>query len=399
MRVLQLCPKPPFPASDGGTLAMHSVTEGLLKTGQEVRVLSIETEKHPFRKDELPPSYLGATKAEAVFVDTRVKLFPAFTALFSASAYVANRFYSEAFSMKLEKVLQEETFDIIQLESLYMAPYLDVIRRHSKAKIVLRAHNVESALWKRRTASEKNVLKRTWFRNLTKKLARYEAEVLRAVDALVPITPEDAAAFSRMLKGASHPVHVLPFAMRPPTIQPGVVRPDTVFHIGAMDWAPNEEGVAWLVKEVWPRVLAKRPGATLHLAGKQLEKNDTRFSGKNITVHGEVGDAFEFMGSYAVMAVPLLGGGGMRVKLVEGMALGKPIVTTTIGAEGTGVKSDRHLLVTDTPGAFAEALCLLLEEPGRAAVLGENAKAFVASNFSLAAASEKLNDFYASLLT
>jgi polysaccharide biosynthesis protein PslH len=223
--------------------------------------------------------------------------------------------------------------------------------------------------------------------------------VLRAVDALVPITPEDASAFSRMLKGASHAVHVLPFAMRPPTIRPGIVLPNTVFHIGAMDWAPNVEGVNWLVKEVWPRVLAKMPHATLHLAGKQLEKTDERFNGKNITVHGEVGDAFEFMGSYAVMAVPLLGGGGMRVKLVEGMALGKPIVTTTIGAEGTGVKSDRHLLIADTPGAFAEALCLLLEEPGRATALGENAKTFVASNFSLAAASEKLNDFYASLLT
>ncbi len=399
MRVLQLCPKPPFPASDGGTLAMHSVTEGLLKTGQDVRVLSIETDKHPFRKNELPSPYLEATKAEAIFVDTRVKLFPAFTALFSASAYVANRFYSEAFSEKLEKVLQEEPFDIVQLESLYMAPYLDVIRRSSKAKIVLRAHNVESALWKRRTVSERSLLKRAWFRNLTNKLARYETKVLHAVDALVPITPEDAAAFSRMLKGAPHAVHVLPFAMRPPTIRPAVVLPGTVFHIGAMDWAPNVEGVSWLVKEVWPRVIARMPGAALHLAGKQLEKSDMRFSGRNITVHGEVDDAFEFMGGYAVMAVPLLGGGGMRVKLVEGMALGKPIVTTTIGAEGTGVKSDRHLLIADTPGAFAEALCLLLEEPGRASALGENAKAFVASNFSLAAASEKLNDFYASLLT
>jgi len=164
MRILQICPKPPLPAVDGGALAMHAVTEGLLQAGMSVKVLAIATEKHPFLPDKISAEYKSATGIETVFIDTGVKYIPAFLNLFSSSSYNVNRFYSVEFANKLKSVLEKETFDIIQLESLFVAPYLYMIRQFSKAKVVLRAHNVESKLWERRAEQENQSLKKRWFK-------------------------------------------------------------------------------------------------------------------------------------------------------------------------------------------------------------------------------------------
>ena len=397
MRILQLTPKPPLPALDGGALAMNSVTEGLLQSGHEVRILCIETRKHPFMPEKIPGKYKQETRIEAVPVNTDVALFSAFTNLFSSSSYNVDRFYSENFARRLTEILREENFDIVQIESLYMMPYFDTIRKVSEAKIILRAHNVESKLWERRTALEKNPLKKKWFRHLTKNLAAFEKLAFEKADGIVPITPEDEKTIREMM-AVKKPMLVLPFAMKLPEKNPGdPAKPFTVFHIGAMDWSPNTEGVQWLVKKVWPMVIEKIPAAELHLAGRNLVADDLNYSGKNIFVHGEVENAYAFMNEYAVMTAPLLTGGGMRVKLVEGMALGKAIVTTTIGAEGTAAEDEKQLMIKDSPGEFAAAVCQLLNNPIFARGLGDRAKEFAKTNFEAEEASKKLTDFYSSL--
>lgn len=397
MRILQLTPKPPLPAVDGGALAMNSVTEGLLQSGNEVRVLCIETKKHPFLPEKIPAKYKQDTRIEAVPVKTDINLFSAFLNLFSSSSYNIDRFYSETFAKKLSGILTEENYDIVQIESLYMMPYFETIRKASKAKIILRAHNVESKLWERRTALEKKPLKKKWFRHLTKNLTQYEKLAFEKADGIVPITPEDEKTIAGMIT-AQKPMLVLPFAVKLPEKDPEAgARPFTVFHIGAMDWNPNIEGVQWLVKEVWPEVISKIPSAELHLAGRSLDPDDLNYYGKNIVVHGEVENAYDFMHEYAVMTAPLLTGGGMRVKLVEGMALGKAIVTTTIGAEGTGAADEKQLMIKNSPREFATAICQLLNNPIFARGLGDRAKEFAKTNFEAGEASKKLTEFYRSL--
>jgi glycosyltransferase involved in cell wall biosynthesis len=399
MRILQLCSKPPLPSVDGGTLAMLAAANGLLACGNELKILAIATDKHPFLPEKISPEFKSSTSIESVFIDTIVKRKEAFINLFSETSYIITRFYSIEFEQKLISILSENKFDIIQLESLFLAPYFDVIRKFSKGKIVLRAHNVESELWKRRTAQEKNPLYKTWFKNLTKKLSRFEKDILNKVDALVPITKEDEKMFSEMLGEKKISTHVLPFAMKSPELNSRIIpKRNSVFHIGSMDWAPNSEGVNWLVKEIWPLVLAKNPNAELHLAGKGLRKEDENYSGQNITNHGEVKNAFDFMNEYSVMTIPLLSGGGMRVKLVEGMFLGKPIVSTSIGAEGTAVVNEQNILIENSPEKFADAICKLLSDDSFAKKLGDQAKIIAQSDFEIVSASKKLTDFYTTLL-
>lgn len=399
MRILQLTPKPPVPAVDGGALAMNSVTESLLSAGHEVKVLCIETKKHPFLPAKISDEYKNATRIEAVFIDTSIKITSAFTNLFSSSCYNVDRFYSQEFADKLTEILEKEHFDIVQLESLYMMPYYSIIRNITMAHIVLRAHNVEAHLWNRRTMQEKNVVKKKWFAHLTKNLFEYETKAFTIVDGILPITAEDERTITEMTKGNIRSIEVLPFSMSlPKIIAENKPKPFSVFHIGAMDWQPNIEGVIWLVSEVWPKVIAAIPHAELHLAGREFPADDERFRGKNIFVHGEIANAFEFMNEYSIMTVPLLTGGGMRVKLVEGMALGKAIVTTSIGAEGTNTENEKQLMIKNSAGDFAIAVCQLLNNEIFARELGHRAKDFAKTHFDSAAASKKLTDFYSNLL-
>lgn len=395
MRVLQLCNKPPS-GSDGGALAISAVTAGLLDAGCEVTILAIETAKHPLTEKQFRAGANKTADVNAVFVDTRVKVFPALRNFFNTRSYNIDRFYSPAFAAALAETLQQHTFDIIHLESLYMTPYLEVIRKHTKTPVVLRAHNVEYLLWQRQAAVAGNALKKRYFRFLASRLEQYEKTVLTTVDGIACITPEDETVFRELAPAV--PVCCIPYALPLPEKTAAASKANTVFHIGAMDWQPNIDGINWLLENVWPLVIAKQPDAELHLAGRNM---DTSWQAKKTTgvfFHGEVPDATAFMNSYNILAVPLLSGGGMRVKVVEAMALGKAIVSTATGAEGIAAKNGTHLQLADTAAAFAAQLLALLQNQEQAGALGEAARQFAAENFGRTRITGKLLDFYSRLL-
>lgn len=395
MRVLQLCNKPPS-GSDGGALAISAVTAGLLDAGNEVTVLAIETAKHPLTEKQFAAGTGKAVEVKAVFVDTRVKALPALGNFFNSRSYNIDRFFSPGFAAALGETLQQHTFDIIHLESLYMTPYLEVIRKHTKAPVVLRAHNVEYLLWQRQAAVAGNPLKKRYFRFLASRLEQYEKAVLKTVDGIACITPEDETVFRKLAPEV--PVCCIPYALPLPgktTVSP---KANTVFHIGAMDWQPNIDGVNWLLEHVWPLVIAEQPDAELHLAGRNMDESWQAKKTTGVFFHGEVPDATAFMNSYSILAVPLLSGGGMRVKVAEAMALGKPIVSTATGAEGIAAENGTHLQLAGTATAFADELLGLLRNPSKAGMLGEAARQFAAENFGRTRITGKLLDFYSRLL-
>ncbi|MBR6440525.1 MAG: hypothetical protein IKS44_00550, partial [Bacteroidales bacterium] len=143
MKVLQLCNKPPYPPVDGGTLAMNSITQGLLAAGCEVKVLSVCSDKHPVRTNQMTEGYLRATRFEAVHIDLDVHVLDAAVALLCGESYHVKRFESKAFAEKLAEVLQAEEFDVVHVESIFLTPYVPVVRKYSRARVLLRAHNVE----------------------------------------------------------------------------------------------------------------------------------------------------------------------------------------------------------------------------------------------------------------
>lgn len=149
MNILLLCNKSPYPPSEGGPMAMNSIITGLIGKGHKVKVMAFNSDKYSVNPDGIPPKYKEDTRIEFVDIVLKVNPIDAFKNLFTGESYHVQRFVSEEFSSRLVEVLKEEEFDIVQLEMVYMAPYIDIIRKHSRAEIVLRAHNLEHQIWER----------------------------------------------------------------------------------------------------------------------------------------------------------------------------------------------------------------------------------------------------------
>lgn len=399
MRVLQLCNKPPWPPIDGGSKAMHNITRGLLAARHQVKVLCISTPKQPLDPEAVPAELMAATRMEGVFVDTSINLVDAFTDLITADNYNISRFFSPDMDIRLIRLLSEEDFDVVQLESLFMTPYIPTIRRYSKARIVLRSHNLEHIIQSRIASGERNIIKRPYRRYLAKQLEEYEMAVLDRVDGVAAISPSDAAHFKA--HGTRTPVVCIPFGVDPgeyPADPLPTHRPPAFFHLGSMDWLPNEEGLRWLLAQVWPKVVRKRPAARLHLAGNKMPDDLLKADVPGVEVKGRVKNAVNYMRRHQVMVVPLFSAGGMRVKIIEGMAMGKAIVSTSIGAEGIACTDERDILLADTASAFAERMIGLIDDPGKAAAIGAAARHLVERSYADGPIVQELTAFYKRLV-
>ncbi len=400
MRILQICNKAPFPPKDGGCIAMNNLTQGLIDGGHTVKVLAITTPKHFVELNELPADYRAQTNIELVFIDTAVKPIPALLNLFSGESYNIIRFYSKAFEEKIIEILKRETFDIIQLESLYVSMYTDVIRRHSNAKIVLRAHNVEHRIWERNAATADNLAEKIYFNLLAKRLKKYESEILHSIDAIAAITKEDAQWFSG--QGINKPVEIIPFGIDLKKISAEesiTAEHPSVFHIGAMDWQPNVEGIKWFLDHAWKEVHQQHPALKLYLAGRGMSEEFKKLDIPNVVVVGEVENAHWFIRSKGLMLAPLLSGGGMRVKIIEGMALGKVIVTTAIGAEGIDCENNKNILIARDAAAFVKSINAYVSSQDYLMKIGEDAKRLATQSYNNSDICRRLASFYQNLHT
>lgn len=396
MKVLQLCNKPPYPSVDGGTLAMNSITQGLLEAGCEVRVLSLCSDKHPVLESRMTEEYRRATRFEAVHIDLGIHPLDAGVALLCGESYHVKRFVSKEFARRLEQVLDEEQFDVVHVESVFMTPYLPVVREHSQAKVILRAHNVEHMIWRRVAQSERNPLKRWYLKHLSLTLAAYEREHLNDYDGVVSITANDAQLMREM--GCRKPMVSIPFGVSPETEMQVEEEPNSLFHIGSMDWMPNLEGVRWFLDQVWPSVHRRMPQLTLYLAGRKMPNDLMRLEMEGVRVLGEVPDAMYFIASKQINVVPLLSGSGIRVKIIEAMSAGKVVVTTSIGAAGIGCTDGKDVLIADTPQQFVEQLERCVTNPEFCRQLGANALRLIAQQYGVEQLTQQLLTFYDQIL-
>ena len=380
MRILLLCNKPPYPASEGGPMAMNSIITGLLEAGHQVKVLAINSEKYNVKESDIPKEYKQKTGIELIDVDLTVKPLNAFLNLFTRKSYHAERFISEDFKKRLAEVLDKEQFDVVQLEVLFMAPYVETIRQHSKAMIVLRAHNVEHKIWERIAKDTKSPLKRWYINHLAKTLKEFELNALETVDGVAAITRKDAAFFR---KYCSKPVIDIPFGVYPEQFDPKyeIEGKPKFYHIGSMNWMPNEEGIRWFVDEVLPKTVEKVPDFVYHLAGRSMPEWLTSMKNPHVDVVGEVPDAKEFVTNHDIAIVPLLSGSGIRIKIIESMALGKTVITTRVGAEGILYDEEVNIIIAENKAKMVEAIRSLNENPETAVRIGQAARKLVEETY------------------
>lgn len=397
MKILQVCSKIPYPSKDGGSIAMNMLTEGLIATGNEVTVLAMSTPKSFLKQGEIDESYQSKTNFQTVFIDTSIKPFAAFLNLFSKKSYNVIRFYSKEFEKALEVVLAKENFDIVQLETLWVTPYVETIRKKTKAKIVYRSHNVEYIIWERLAVITKNSLKKRYFQLLAGRLKNYEVSMLNKYDAIASITDVEISTLKTL--GCTLPVKHVPFGVSLVKYAPRQVDIEfpSLFHIGSMDWMPNMEAINWFLNKIWPAIHVKFPNLNLYLAGRNMPDWLSELKMKNVKVMGEVEDQLEFIRSKSVMIVPLQSGGGMRIKIIEGMAMAKAIVSTSIGAEGITCEDQVNILLADTETAFEQAIENCVVNKAFTETIGKNARVLVENKYDNYKICKELVAFYQTL--
>lgn len=395
MRILQVTNKIPYPTKDGGAIACMNLTRGFSLLGHKVTIFSMNTAKHNIALDEIPEPIKDLADFRLVDVPARIYFISAlWNLLFSRKPYNAVRFISGDFKAGLKTILQESEFDIVQLEGLYVCPYIPVIRKYSSAKIVYRAHNIEYEIWDR-TAFNSQGIKKWYIKILSKRIKKFETRLLNDYDLIVPITERDGNLLNKL--GNNQPSHVSQTGIDSSELIPSAknLEHPSLFHIGSMEWTPNQEGLVWFLDNCWNEIHKKYPELKFYVAGRNapawLQK---KLTAPNVIFEGEVADAYEFMNSKSIMVVPLYSGSGMRIKVIEGMALGKPIVSTKVGTEGISTTSGKNIIVAENAEIFIESIYELIENREYFDSISRNAIEFIHENFDNLTTASALIDFY-----
>ncbi|HEY9124271.1 MAG TPA: glycosyltransferase family 4 protein [Bacteroidales bacterium] len=394
MKILILSNKPPYPPKDGGAIAIFNLAKGLADAGHFVHILSMNTSKHQVKPETMP--LFSNIRFSFVNIDTSIQPVKAlFNLLFSSIPYNAERFISKYFLSQLKTILQADQYNVVQLEGPYLGYCIPLIRKYSNAKIVIRAHNIECEIWERSALQEKNILKKLYLSILSKRLKLYEKNILQQCDIILPISSRD----NEHLKNIG-------------ICKPGIVVPvgidinnnynhhnsseNSILYIGALDWMPNQEGILWFINDVWPIIQKKEKNVILHIAGRNAPEWLVKklSSVKNLLFYGEIENSHNFIKQHGIMIVPLFSGSGMRVKIIEGMALAKAIVTTPVGCEGIDAENGKHLFITDKAETYAEHVLYLLHNNAKAEEMGNAAFEFVGKEYSNQSIISKLTNFY-----
>ncbi len=394
MKILFLTNKVPYPPKDGGSIATLALIRSLSDKGHSVTVLSMNTKKHHTTFFDIPKTLTSKIIFHLVEVPAHINLKGTIKNLFfSKLPYNAERFIDINFTQNLEALLTVNKYDIIQLEGLYLCPYIKTIRKYSKALIAYRSHNIEHEIWERTLAGTKWP-KKWYLEILSKRLRKFELSFINQYDMLIPITSRDGQKYFEF--GNTKNTITIPagfdFQLREPKSNP--IKND-IFFIGALDWSPNQEGLIWFFDNCWEAIKEINPKVKFFIAGRNAPDWFIKIINNNgVEYKGEVQNAQLFMQKHGVMIAPLLSGGGMRVKIIEGMGLKKTIVTTKVGCEGINAENEKHIFIAANPKEFTDYTIRAVKDVELQSFISNNCYTFVKENYSNEKITDSLVDFF-----
>jgi polysaccharide biosynthesis protein PslH len=314
-------------------------------------------------------------------------------AVASREAFAVRSVRSGEMQAAIDRLSARTRFDAVQVESVLPL----VFRFPPRARVVIDEHNIEYEVFERMRAVERSLARKLFYGVEQARVRRFEQSGWRRAAACV-VTSEREEQIVRAAAPAT-PVAIVPNAVDLDRFRPSGrdVDAGTIVFNGVLDYHPNVDAAAFLVEEVLPLVRERRPDVTLTIVGRGRPAVLERLRRPGVDVTGEVADVRPYLERTAVEVVPVRMGGGTRLKVLEGLALEKPMVSTTLGCEGIDVRHGEHLLVADTAEAFASAVVRLLEDSDLAGRLGRAGRRLVGDHYSWDAAGERLAELYGSL--
>ena len=392
MKILWILGELPIPADSGGKLRVLGLLKELAPR-HEITVVVLdpgETESHHLaelralcHRVEVLPWQGRRSKLQLIL--------GAICHLFSHLPFAVIKYCSEETERKLTQLLSAP-YDLVQCESFCFYRYLS---HPTTAKKILNTQNIEAAIWQQRAQLCTNPFLRFYLNSQARKMAQYESWIIEKYDSVLAVSDEDAAILKTRYRAKS--VAVVPNGVEVFALLPGLkAEPGLIVFSGAMDYTPNDDAMHYFLRDVWPLIVQKYPAARFKIVGRRPSRTLRAMVARhtNVEITGWVEEVRPFLARAAVVVVPLRMGGGTRIKILEAMALGKPIVSTSIGAENLGVVPEQHLLLADTPLAFIEKTVFLLENSDLGRKIGQTAREFVEANYSWRICARRLNEIW-----
>lgn len=339
---------------DGGCYAMGKFDALTHQIGKDVYYFSLSTPKHPFHAHDLPPYHIKDISYFNAYIDTNKKSL-SFSRFLLGASFRVSRFYSQDIARQLIRTIQTNDIDLVVFESIYAGVYQSLIRTHSRVATVVRVHNIEHRIWESFALQQNSGLKQTAYQVENKRLKQFEQTCLEQADGCIFISAEDlqwAASHYNIKKNLFLPVQM--------DIHYEGHEPDfsslKLGHIGAMDWLPNVEGIQTFINKYYPGIKRENPGITLHLAGKSMPNTMMDNPELDIKIYGQVPDSGKFMQALDVLIVPIESGSGIRIKVLEAMASGIPVIATSTGIKGIPAIDKESFLLADDANDWLNAI-------------------------------------------
>jgi sugar transferase (PEP-CTERM/EpsH1 system associated) len=396
LKILFLCPQPLWPVNTGARLRNFHLANALCSHA-EVTVL------HAVHPADIPAK-APASSFQNVLSAARGNSYTFLNILRGIKGPIpvtVLNYVSRNIEQALTGALKATAFDAVQMESIHMAPYLNIIRRQKPAvSVVLDWHNVESELIQQYAASTSNPARKFIATRTSALLYQMEQDALKSFSAHTVVSELERDKLLKRAPGAK--IQVIPngvdtaaFARRQPL--PISASRQTLLFVGSMDYHANSEAVLWFCRDIWPQLAAEFTSLDFKIVGRNPPSSVQALASARILVTGTVEDVRPFYHEAFAVLVPLRVGGGTRLKILEAMAAGVPVISTRLGAEGIAAEDQKQILLADTPAAMAAAIRSLLTQPDLAPKLREAARILVETRYDWNVLGQKLATLYASL--
>lgn len=354
-----------LPVDTGGRIRSYNLLRFLARE-HEVTLLSYYGGRHD-------PGYEAALKTEIAGSEVIHTAAPDSNALdrgldylyrvLRREPYAVSKFTDPAVRNRVTSHLSSGRFDVAVCDFLSASGNFP---GQLPIPCVLFQHNVESSLWQRMAAVESNPIKKLAYAIESVKMTRYERATLGKFQHMIAVSEHDRQQMLAMnpaceISVVPTGVDTLKFSVAPPSS----ADPPRVVFIGSMDWEPNIDAVDYFCTDIWPTIRTQFPTAIFQIVGRNPDSKVQRLASSSIEVTGSVPSVEKYLTSASVVVVPLRIGGGTRLKIFEAMAMGKAVVSTSVGAEGLAVKDGRDLLLADDARSFGDAILTLLRDASR----------------------------------
>ena len=356
MKILQILPRKPYPPTDGGRIVAYNTIKHLAELGHQITAVSLTEEMQRPRELEKYCNWIPVEK------DTSTTVRGLIGNLVSGKPYTVSKYHGTAMEKKVLEILSTGKFDLVHADGLHTAEYALHARREFDLPAVLRQHNVETKIMERFYHNQPNPLSKLYGYLQYRKLKSYESEICNNFDRCLTITKKDDERLREMNSEIS--TSIITAGVDTSYFSPREVEeePDTIISVAAMDWTPNVEAVLWFHERIFPKIQEEVPEAKFYIVGKNPPEKINGLEGNGTVVTGFVPDVRPYMAKAQAFVVPLKTGSGMRIKILNAMAMKKAVVSTSVGREGIGARDGTEICVADKPDEFAGALISLLKD-------------------------------------